>query len=75
MKKRLGMLIVVLGLALAGCSGDNTAEQLFETAKFEELQDNREHAKKLYEEIVNAYPKSQYAEEAQARLSVLEKGR
>jgi TolA-binding protein len=75
MKKRLGMLILVLGLALAGCSGDNAAEQLLETAKLEELQDNREHAKKLYEEIVNAYPESRYAKEAQSRLSVLQEGR
>lgn len=75
MKKRLGMLIVILGLALAGCSGDHRAEELFETAKFEELQDNRKHAQKLYEEIINAYPKSQYAKEARARLSALEKGR
>lgn len=75
MKKILGMLIAILGFGLAGCSGDNMAQELFETAKLEELQDNREHAQKLYEEIVNAYPKSQYAKEARARLSALEQGR
>lgn len=75
MKKRLGMLVMVVGLALAGCSGDNSAEQLFETATFEELQGNQDHAKKLYEEIISAYPKSQHAKEAQARLSALQEGR
>ena len=73
MKQGLIVLFVVLGLALASCSGDN-AEQLFETAKLEELQDNREHAKKLYQEIVQTYPDSPYAKEAQARLSAIEEG-
>lgn len=73
MRQGLIVLFMVFGLALASCSGDN-AEQLFETAKLEELQDNREHAKKLYQDIVSAYPDSPYAKEAQARLAALEKG-
>ena len=72
MKQRLMVLFVVLGLALASCSGNN-AEQLFETAKLEELQDNREHAKKLYQDIITAYPDSPFAKEARDRLAVLEK--
>jgi TolA-binding protein len=75
MRKGLFILIVFLDLALAGCSGDNAAEQLFETAKLEMLQDNREHAKKLYEEIIRTYPESPYAKEARASLSALEAGR
>ena len=72
MRQGLIVLCVVFGLALAGCSGNN-AEQLFETAKLEELQDNREHAKKLYQDVVTAYPDSPYAKEARARLAALEK--
>ena len=71
MRKRMVILIVAFGLALASCSGNN-AEQLFETAKLEELQDNREHAKKLYQDIVNRYPDSSYAQEAKARLAALD---
>jgi TolA-binding protein len=74
MKQGLIVLFVVLGLALANCSGNN-AEQLFETAKLEELQDNQEHAKKLYQDIITAYPDSPYAKEARHRLAALEKDR
>jgi hypothetical protein len=74
MRQPLFMLIVLSGLAISNCSGNN-AEELFETAKLEELQDNREHAKRLYEDVIRAYPDSRYATEAQARLSALEQGR
>jgi hypothetical protein len=55
MKLRILVLIACLGLALAGCSG-NGAKELFETAQFEELQNNQEHARQLYEEIIKKYP-------------------
>ncbi|MDX9714435.1 MAG: outer membrane protein assembly factor BamD [Dissulfurispiraceae bacterium] len=54
---------------LYGC-GDNAAT-LFDTAKFEELQNNRQHAVELYERIVSEYPESSYAERAKARLAEL----
>ena len=73
MKQGVVVLVMVLGMALSCCSG-NQAEELFETAKLEELQDNQEHAKKLYEEIIRDYPGSEYAKDAQARLSALEQG-
>ena len=59
-------------LALAGpaCSG-NGASELYDTAKFEEVQNNREHARELYEEIVRKYPKSEYAKKARERVAVL----
>lgn len=42
-----------------------------ETAKFEEKQTNREHAVKLYEEIVAKYPGTSVAKEAETRLKAL----
>jgi len=57
-------------LVFTGCSGDKASE-LFETAKFEELQNNREHALQLYDEIVKKYPESDYAKKAQKRLAEL----
>lgn len=50
----MGRLIVslVLGVALfSGCAGEKGQEQM-ETAQFEEKQGNREHAAKLYSEII-----------------------
>ena len=57
---------------LAGCSSGNTrAIELFETARFEEKQNNLEHATKLYREIVTTYPTSPAAKDAAARLEEL----
>lgn len=63
--------ILLCGLLLAGCSSDNAAE-LFETAKFEELQNNKEHARQLYQEIIRKFPDSAYAQQAQQRLSEMQ---
>jgi len=69
--KRLVLLgMVLLGL-LGGCAGDKSKE-LFETAQFEEKQNNREHAKQLYQEIVAKYPKSPVAKQAEERLKKLD---
>ncbi len=57
-------------MALSGCSGEKGAQQM-ETAQFEEKQNNREHAIKLYEEIVTKYPGSPNANKAAERLGVL----
>jgi TolA-binding protein len=67
--------ILTLGFLLGvfGCSGKK-AEELFETAQLEELQNNRAHATKLYHEIVANYPDTEFAEKAKARLAVIEKG-
>ncbi len=61
---------VVFSLAVSACTG-NQAEDLFKTAEFEELQNNRDHAKKLYEDILKRYPQSGYAQKAEAKLSEL----
>jgi len=59
---------------ILACSGDaGKAKELFETAQFEELQKNIDHARKLYEDILRSYPKTEYAKRAEARLSELRK--
>ncbi len=62
--------VIGLVLFLSACSSDS-AKELFETAKFEELQNNKEHAKELHEEVIKKYPKSEYAKKAEERLNVL----
>jgi outer membrane protein assembly factor BamD (BamD/ComL family) len=71
--KALGVVVLALGAALlAGCSGDK-GKGSFETAQFEEKQNNRAHAVQLYEEIVRNYPGSEYGKKAAARLAELKK--
>ena len=74
MKKFILLLLIVLSLAAAGCNSNSGAEQL-ETARFEEKQNNKEHAIKLYEEIISKYPGSLNAKTAQERLAVLKSGK
>ena len=74
MKRVVLTFTMVVFLAFAGCSGER-AEDLFETAKLEELQHNGEHAAQLYREILTRYPNSEVAAKAQARLLELEKGK
>ncbi len=61
------LLIGLLAFALAGCAGEK-GKELFETAQFEEKQGNREHAAKLYNEIVRKYPGSDLAKKSESRL-------
>ncbi len=68
MKKMLVMMLLLF-LPIA-CS--SKAAELAETARFEELQNNTEHAAKLYREIIDKYPNSSQAKEAAARLAGLE---
>ena len=70
MKCFLLCAVVLINLAAAGCVGDKSKE-LFETARFEEKQNNREHAEKLYAEIVAKYPDSPVAKQVQERLAEL----
>ncbi|MCY4439030.1 MAG: hypothetical protein OXE53_02295 [Deltaproteobacteria bacterium] len=67
------LFVLVLTLPLAGC-GDG-AEELFETARFEEVQNNREHAGKLYNRILRDHPDSPFAARAKERLAAMEQGR
>ena len=70
MKKYVLILLAVCYTALTACSGDQGKQQL-ETAQFEEKQNNREHAIKLYEEVVTKYSGSTNAKIAQSRLDAL----
>ena len=62
-------IIGLLGLSvLTGCAGDK-GKELFETAQFEEKQGNREHAAKLYQEVIQKHPGSENAKKAEVRLA------
>ncbi len=74
MKRFIMVLVMIAGLSIAGCSGDN-AKELFETAQFEELQNNRDHATKLYREILEKDPESEYAGKARKRLDALKQAK
>ena len=68
-------LLFVIGVclvAILACSTE-TGSDLFKTAEFEELQNNKEHAIQLYETIINKFPESEYAIKARKRLTELEK--
>jgi TolA-binding protein len=58
-------------LTLAGCQ--DKAAQLWEIAQFEELQNNPEHARQLYEQILRDHPNSEQAASARERLAELSK--
>ena len=70
MKQALIMFMLAVVFSISACSGSG-GKELFETAKFEELQNNTQHATELYEEILKKYPKSEYAKKAEERLNAL----
>ncbi|MGA1870420.1 MAG: tetratricopeptide repeat protein [bacterium] len=70
MKRIILLIMIFLALTVSGCTGGG-AEELFETARFEELQNSHDHAKKLYQEIIDKYPESDYAKKARERLNQL----
>ena len=72
MKQGIVIFFLLLACMLSGCSGNKAAE-LYETAGFEELQNNREHALKLYQQIIEKYPDSEYAKKADERISEMKK--
>lgn len=65
------VLLTSLVLALLAACADDQGKQKIETAKFEEKQNNRDHAIKLYEEVVKKYPGSPNAKFAADRLAAL----
>ena len=70
----IAFITILILFFLSGCSnGGAKAEELFETAQFEELQKNQEHARKLYEDIMEKYPDTKFAEKAKIRLAALKK--
>ncbi len=65
----VGVCLFLLGVV--GCGDD--PKQMFETAQFEELQNNHSHARELYERIIQADPGSDVAKKAKERLAALQK--
>ncbi len=70
MKEYLLPFAMVFVLAISSCSGKK-AEEMYETAQFEELQTNYPHARQLYAEIITKYPESEYAAQAAERLNAI----
>ena len=67
-------LVVILGLFFLGSVGcGESPQQMFETAQFEELQNNQSHARELYERILQQHPDSEVAKTAASRLMELKK--
>ena len=62
-------ILLASGVFAAGCT--EKSKELFETAQLEELQNNPEHARRLYREIIQDYPDSEYADRARERMSEL----
>lgn len=61
---------VCLVFAIAGCG--ESPQQMFETAQFEELQNNQRHARELYERIIQQHPNTEFAQKAALRLAELQ---
>lgn len=74
MKKMILILLAVCCTSLSACSGDGGKQQL-ETAQFEEKQNNKEHALKLYEEVVSKHAGTPSAKIAKERLNALKGGK
>ena len=69
------IILALLVTVLFGYGCSDKARELYETAQFEELQKNKPHAVKLYREIINEYPESEYASRAREQLEKLETGK
>ena len=67
-------ITIIILILLAGCTnGDKKAGELLETARFEEKQNNYDHAKQLYAEILKNHPASPAAKEAATRITELDR--
>ncbi|MFZ3048065.1 MAG: hypothetical protein WA151_19285 [Desulfatirhabdiaceae bacterium] len=72
MKNLFLTLMFITAIGVSACSG-NSAQDILDTAKLEEKQNNPEHAIKLYEEIIQKHPNTPVAKEAQDRLAAIKK--
>jgi TolA-binding protein len=70
MKRIVCILLMTLMVTLTGCS--NKAEELYDIAQLEELQNNHAHAVQLYQELLEKHPDSDFAQKAKERLSALQ---
>ncbi len=62
---------IALLLLLGATACSDKAKELYETAQFEELQTNHEHARQLYERILRDHGDSAYAGKAKERLDAI----
>jgi TolA-binding protein len=65
------VMTLLLASLVVACGGG--ADDLLDTAKLEELQNNRPHARQLFEQVLRDYPGTAQAREAEARLRALER--
>jgi tellurite resistance protein len=73
MNKNIVFAVLAMCVLIGCTSGNTKAAELLETARFEEKQNNLEHAIKLYTEIVSAFPAAPVAKDAVARLEELKR--
>jgi hypothetical protein len=69
-RKGAAAMLFATALLLGGCFGNGPSD-LLATAELEEVQDNPEHAREIYAEIVRRYPESAEASKARERLAAL----
>jgi|GEM_PF-441354 TolA-binding protein len=72
MKLFILTLMILFSVSVSGCSVDK-AKDLMDTALLEEKQHNPDHARQLYQEIIQKYPDSAFAKDAQKKLSEFKK--
>lgn len=65
-------LMILFSVSISGCTGDK-AKDLMDTALLEEKQHNPDHARQLYQEIIQKYPDNPFVRDAQKRLADLKK--
>lgn len=68
MMKYLKIILFCFFIFFLTACGGSGAKELYETAQFEELQNNQRHALQLYEEIVRDYSGSEYAKKSGERI-------
>lgn len=73
LKVKYLIAILTFALLVFGCSTDKKATELLDTARFEEKQNNNDHAIKLYNEIIQKHPDSPAAKTAKTRLQEIHK--
>ena len=70
-KSCLGLSLCFYLFGVVGCGEE--AQQLYEVAEFEELQNNQKHARELYQRIIEIDPNGYLATKARERIAELDK--
>ena len=70
-KHCLALGLCLLALGVTGCSEE--AEHVFEIAELEEKQHNYEHARQLYQRIIEIDPNGYFASKARERMAELDR--